>query len=91
MAGIRDEAGNFLKPNQPDGETRFTIILGQAGFDFGDLPDDPDLADDFRTLLASNGARHVQLQDVPLRLGSRWTRNVDGQPTAAADGDDTGG
>ena len=57
----------------------------------GDLPDDPNVTDDFRTLLVSNGARHVQLQDVSLRLGSRLDTEIDGQPTAAADGDDAGG
>ena len=91
VAGIRDEAGNFLKANQPDGETRFTIILGEAGFDYGDLPDDPNVTDDFQTLLVSNGARHVQLKDTALRLGSRLDTEIDGQPTAAADGDDAGG
>ncbi|MCY2991686.1 MAG: right-handed parallel beta-helix repeat-containing protein, partial [Planctomycetota bacterium] len=90
VAGIRDRAGKFLQANQPDGSTRFTIILGAAGFDFGDLPDDAAVADDFRTLLASDGARHVQLQNVTLRLGSRLDTEADGQPTLAADGDDAG-
>ncbi|HPM81171.1 MAG TPA: tandem-95 repeat protein, partial [Candidatus Anammoximicrobium sp.] len=90
VPGICDHAGNFLKPNQPDGETRFTIILGQASFDFGDLADDPEVSDDFRTLLVSNGAQHVQLKDSSLRLGSRLDTESDGQPTAAADGDDAG-
>ena len=74
VAGIRDDAGNFLKANQPDGETRFTIILGAASFDFGDLADDPDVTDDFRTRVESNGAQHVQLKDVSLRQAPGWTR-----------------
>ncbi|TVS14763.1 MAG: hypothetical protein EA424_18305, partial [Planctomycetaceae bacterium] len=88
LPGIRDRAGNFLKSNQPDGETRFTIILGEATFDFGDLPDDPSRNDDFRTLLASDGARHVQVRDSQLRLGHLLDVEVQGQPSARADGDD---
>jgi hypothetical protein len=90
VAGIRDRAGNYLQANQPDGETRFTIILGQVAFDYGDLPDNPARNDDFPTLLGSDGARHVQVRDNPLRLGSRLGTEVEGQPTAAADGDDAG-
>jgi uncharacterized repeat protein (TIGR01451 family) len=50
-------------------------------FDFGDSPDPG-----FPTLFASDGARHVI--GGPLFLGSGVDADVDGQPTAGADGDD---
>jgi hypothetical protein len=88
LRGIRDRAGNFLQANQPDGETRFTILLGDVAFDFGDLSDNPDRSDDFRTLLASDGARHVQVRGNQLRLGQLLDAEIEGQPSARADGDD---
>lgn len=51
--------------------------------DLGDAPDAP-----YPTLLASDGARH---QSVGLTLGSGRDTEDDGQPTGAADGDDTNG
>mgnify|MGYP003572259274 CR=1 FL=1 len=49
--------------------------------DFGDAPDPS-----YPTLLASDGARHVLSSD--LYLGANVDAEPDGQPTAAADGDD---
>ncbi len=50
---ITDRAGNRLRNNQPDGSTRFVIILPEVGFDFGDAPNS------YGTLLGSDGARHA--------------------------------
>jgi len=79
---IQDRAGNKLRSNQPTGETQFTIILGDIGLDYGDAPDT------HLTLLASGGARHAMLPDAPLYLGERVDADADGQPNAAANGDD---
>lgn len=49
-------------------------------WDFGDAPDS------YRTYLASDGPRY-RFGDT-VRLGQRWDREPEGQPTAAADGDD---
>jgi len=50
--------------------------------DFGDAPDTP-----YPTLLANDGARHIIVPGVQMGLAVDW--ETDGQPTAAADGDDT--
>jgi len=55
--------------------------------DFGDAPDPLDAtAGEYPTLLAGVGARHVLSAD--LFLGACADAEADGQPTAAADGDD---
>jgi hypothetical protein len=86
--GIRDLAGNPLKPNQLDQFTRFTINLGVPGtpgasnVDFGDAPDPS-----YPTTLANNGARHTLLPG--FRLGAAIDAETNGLPTANADGDGT--
>jgi len=60
-----------------DGETPSVEL------DFGDLPDS------FNTLLANSGANHTVVQGIC--LGSAIDSEPDGQPTAAADGDDLNG
>ena len=79
ISGIEDLAGNGLRPNQPDGETRFQIIVGR-GLDFGDAPDPP-----YATLEKSNGASHEVLPGYC--LGLNVDSDLDGQPTAGATGD----
>ena len=65
-----------------------TIVNGMlvlptgTGSDFGDAPDT------FGTLLASDGARHL---DTGPTLGASRDAEADGQPTATADGDDADG
>ena len=53
-------------------------------FDFGDAPDPT-----YPTLLANNGARHVIVP--PVYLGFNIDPEADGQPNAAATGDDNDG
>jgi Ca2+-binding RTX toxin-like protein len=57
--------------------------------DFGDAPDGPSFAppNTYPTLLANNGARHLQQAGVTLRLGATVDAEVDGQPSADALGD----
>jgi hypothetical protein len=74
---IADNAGNKLRANQPDGTTLFTIILGDVDLDYGDAPDS------YKTLLTSNGARHVLLPDMPY-LGATVEPNTDGSPSSGA-------
>ncbi|EMI29260.1 tandem-95 repeat protein [Rhodopirellula europaea] len=80
---IADRAGNFLRPNQQNGETRFTIILPTVNLDYGDA------IDGFGTTLGSNGARHAIIDDGFIRLGSIIDAERDaataGSPNAADD------
>nr|HPM81214.1 GEVED domain-containing protein [Candidatus Anammoximicrobium sp.] len=80
--GIKDRAGNWLAANQSSAETQFTIILGDVEVDYGDLPDV-----NYKTLLASNGARHIILPDSPY-LGVAIDADPNGRPGTNADGDD---
>ncbi|MCA9173617.1 MAG: pre-peptidase C-terminal domain-containing protein [Planctomycetales bacterium] len=79
VESIRDYAGNVLQANQGDGTTQFTILFGD-GQDFGDAAGLP-------TLEAVNGARHTVVPGYS--LGADVDVDPDGQPTFAADGDDT--
>ncbi|MBN1659282.1 MAG: PEP-CTERM sorting domain-containing protein [Anaerolineae bacterium] len=55
----------------------------QQQLDCGDAPDPT-----YPTLLASNGACHLPSPNAPGTLGAVVDLELDGQPTAAADGDD---
>ncbi|MEZ6150590.1 MAG: Ig-like domain-containing protein [Pirellulaceae bacterium] len=94
IGAITDLAGNPLSPNRANGQTQFTIVMPDSVLDFGDavglgIPvlKQPSAAG----LNNGNGARHVLLPvDVPqLVLGSLVDAEVDGQPTTAANGDDS--
>ncbi len=54
------------------------------GIDLGDAPDS------YATTMAADGARHAVDSAIPLFLGSCVDTELDGQPNAAADGDDNG-
>ncbi|WP_182866720.1 tandem-95 repeat protein [Stieleria mannarensis] len=82
---IADRAGNLLRSNQRNGDTRFTIIIPDVEIDFGDAPDT------YRTLLASDGPRHVISQTGLPALGTFVDGDDDGNPSAGADGDDLTG
>jgi hypothetical protein len=66
------------------------VSLGN-NFDFGNLPslDFGDAPDSYRTTLAAGGPSHGIL--VGLSLGTTPDRELDGTPSAGADGDDIGG
>jgi uncharacterized repeat protein (TIGR01451 family) len=66
------------------GEVEDYAVAILAGQDFGDLPDSP-----YPTLNASNGARHDLASG--FYLGSGIDADADGQPDAAAAGDDNDG
>ncbi|XZE21483.1 tandem-95 repeat protein [Pirellulaceae bacterium SH449] len=84
---IRDLAGNILAPNRANALTQFTIVMPAAQLDFGDIqrPNIPTLEGNAR-----NGARHVILpvDERRLALGTWSAPDLEGIPTAAADGDD---
>lgn len=68
-----------------DGEVEdYRVAMAATQLDFGDAPDTPNGG--YRTLLVNNGARHVILDG--FFLGKRVDPEQDGQPTAAANGDD---
>ena len=70
------------RANQSNAETQFTIILGDVDIDFGDMPNVS-----YKTLLASNGARHIILSGSSY-LGVAVDADPDGRPGVRADGDD---
>ncbi len=72
-----------MRPNQVTGLTQFIILIDDVGQDFGDAPAP------FPTLQAAGGARHVIYNSDPLYIGATVDRDVNGQPSATADGDDT--
>ena len=93
VAGVTGLAGVSSVGVSPDGLHIYAtgpgassvVAFGRGiGFDFGDAPDPT-----FPTLLASDGARHVIVPG--LFLGSGVDAESDGQPAAAADGDDLAG
>ena len=79
---IQDLAGNALKPNRLNGETRFTIFMDSA-MDFGDAPES------YQTTDGQDGARHEVITG--FSIGELLDTDVDGIPSAAADGDDLDG
>jgi len=82
FGSIKDLAGNSIRGNQANGETRFTVFIG-VGMDYGDAPNP------YPTLRENDGARHVVLSG--FSLGATVDVNADGQPSAGADGDDNDG
>ncbi len=68
FAVIRDEVGNELQSNRPDGRTELTIFLG-GGFDYGDAPAP------YVSLLEEGGPRHRV--DPDFSLGATVTPDAD--------------
>ncbi len=89
----------------PDGEVEDYFLSVRPELDFGDLPDPfPGTASgdfsttppDYRTRLADDGPRHVIIPELALHndtgsLDADIDAESDGQPSAAADGDDLAG
>ncbi len=72
VPAISDLAGNAVDSNRDDDETRFTIIMPEVRFDYGDAPNS------YGTLLAADGARHALVGGSTLRLG----QFIDGEDNA---------
>lgn len=91
LRGVVDPAGNFLKSNQLDDETRFTVLMPGVELDFGDAPDPLSTTlGRYPTLFVNDGARHL-ISDRAL-LGSLISAEPNGQPSsdASADSNDDG-
>ena len=76
-------------PDSTGGEVEdYQVMLG--GLDFGDAPDVTagNSSGDYDTTVANDGPRHILGGPT---LGSLVDLDADGQPTSAADGDDTDG
>ena len=71
---VADLAGNPVRETRVNNETRFTIIMPDVKFDFGDAPDS------YGTLSASNGARHTVNGSGLPRLGVFVDTESNGQP-----------
>ncbi len=80
--GVAYEAGQPIE--HPEGiswDTAFVLTTVAGGLDFGDAPDGP-----YPTRLARDGARHPCVPGIHLGAVVDW--ELDGQPNAAATGDD---
>jgi GEVED domain/Dockerin type I domain/Bacterial pre-peptidase C-terminal domain len=73
ISGVRDNAGNVLKPNQADGTTILTIFLGE-GLDYGDAADPK-----YASTKVNNGPRHTVVSG--LSLGVTVTPDADAKLT----------
>jgi len=81
-----DTAANDIDPNAyPDARTHLAIDFGFAAYDFGDLPSP------YATTLTDGGPQHTILPTDNPTLGTLVDAEVDGQPDAAAQGDDSNG
>ena len=98
---VRSGSGTDDDPNAgaaaaepwPDGMSNYSVDFGFSATgstedDLGDLPDTGagTGAGNYQTLLANNGPSHVRTPG--LTIGTAWDSELDGQPNAAADGDD---
>ncbi|TWT69332.1 tandem-95 repeat protein [Crateriforma conspicua] len=85
VPAVSDLAGNPVAPNRDNQETRFTIIMPEVKFDFGDAPQSGGLS--YPTMLDVNGARHALTNTTSVILGSLIDSEPDGQPSPGADDD----
>ena len=85
--GDGDEVDDsIVDPDDEDDHDPDTIFV--TVYDLGDLPDSSiGGTPNYATTLADSGPIHEFVQD--FRLGATWDNEVDGQPSANADGDDT--
>ena len=96
---VRSGSGTDDDPNQgaagepwPDNMSNYSVDFGFApggtNADLGDLPDTTAATGpgNYSTLLVNNGPSHLETSG--LTIGTAWDSELDGQPNAAADGDD---
>ena len=91
---IREVVGAGFQQTFPVGGEHVVVFNGTAltdNYNFGNLPsrDFGDAPDSYRTTLAADGPSHGITAG--LRIGAVTDRDLDGQPTSAADGDDVNG
>ncbi len=90
IAAVSDLAGNPVSPTRPNNETRFTVIMPDVRFDFGDAPQSygtllqsptPNLQPTNPAYIPGNGARHAITGGANgSRLGIYVDTEPDGQP-----------
>ncbi|MEM8910982.1 MAG: tandem-95 repeat protein [Planctomycetota bacterium] len=89
IPAVSDLAGNAVRETRTENETRFTIIMPEVRFDFGDAPvtyatllqsPTPNLLPTDPGFIPGNGARHAVINDGAIRLGAHVDVEVDGQP-----------
>ncbi len=87
-AGLGDDHGGApaLVAGFPDEQVNQTYDFGVGALDFGDLPDLPDLENDFRTLRRSSGPVHLIYPGS--FLGTCVDPEINGQASEKAVGDD---
>tara|TARA_R110002072_G_scaffold48407_2_gene132194 strand:- start:10807 stop:33357 length:22551 start_codon:yes stop_codon:yes gene_type:complete len=90
IPAVSDLSGNAVRETRVNDETRFTIIMPEVRFDFGDAPAS------YATLLESplnssipgNGARHAVISDgTSVRLGNSIDTEADGTPSNSSTND----
>ena len=74
LPAVSDLAGNPVRETRVTSETRFTIVMPEVGFDYGDAP----LS--YGTREAENGARHTVSSERTPRLGPELDTETDGTP-----------
>jgi hypothetical protein len=89
IVAVSDLAGNPVNPTRTNNETRFTIIMPDVRFDFGDAPlsygtllqsPTPDLLPTDLNYVPGNGARHAVIGgSTASRLGRYVDTEADGQ------------
>lgn len=79
IPAISDVAGNPVRQNRGDKETRFTIIMPDVVFDLGDAPNS------YGTRFDSNGARHTIVGSATPRFGAYVDTELDGAPSPGSD------
>ena len=79
LQAVSDLAGNPVQETRVTQETRFTIIMPDVVFDYGDAPAS------FGTLDINNGARHTITADRTPRLGVHLDSDEDGAPNPGSD------
>ncbi|WP_404310545.1 tandem-95 repeat protein [Neorhodopirellula lusitana] len=99
LPAVSDLAGNPVNPTRSNDETRFTIIMPEVGFDFGDAPSTfgtllvsptPSLLPTDLGFIQGNGARHAVIGGSSnSRLGFVIDTEGNGQPFTNGLADDT--
>ncbi|MGB7345427.1 MAG: Ig-like domain-containing protein [Pirellulaceae bacterium] len=79
LPAVSDLAGNAVRETRITDETRFTIIMPDVVFDYGDAPAS------YGTLDADNGARHTVADERLPRLGQYLDTETDGTPSPGSD------
>ncbi|MCC9657531.1 tandem-95 repeat protein [Rhodopirellula halodulae] len=90
IPAVSDIAGNPVRETRINDETRFTIIMPEVRFDFGDAPASYGtlLESPLNSSIPGNGARHAVVNDgSSIQLGASIDTEADGTPSNSATND----